>query len=264
MSYLFTVCGRAGSKGFKNKNLKSMLDVPLIYYTFAAIYVFIRKYGKEEDFQVVLNTDSDELIRLAEQQQKLNIMVIRRSEELAGDQVPKVSVIRDCLIKAERASKREFDIVVDLDLTSPLRTVEDVKNAVDKKRARPEVDVVYSVTHSRRNPYFNMVREDDGFFKKAIASNFVTRQQTPVFYDMNASIYAYKPEALKNKEAGGFFNDNADAIIMRDTAVLDIDNEMDFELMSVVADYLIKNYPEYREIFDQASQMDFVEKKSQN
>ena len=29
MNYLFTVCGRAGSKGFKNKNLKSMLGVPL-------------------------------------------------------------------------------------------------------------------------------------------------------------------------------------------------------------------------------------------
>ena len=37
MNYLFTVCGRAGSKGFKNKNLKSMLGVPLVYYNLAAI-----------------------------------------------------------------------------------------------------------------------------------------------------------------------------------------------------------------------------------
>ena len=30
---LITICGRAGSKGFKNKNLKTFLDKPLVYYT---------------------------------------------------------------------------------------------------------------------------------------------------------------------------------------------------------------------------------------
>ena len=37
MSILFTVCGRAGSKGFQSKNLKDFLGVPLVYYTLAAI-----------------------------------------------------------------------------------------------------------------------------------------------------------------------------------------------------------------------------------
>ena len=63
----------------------------------------------------------------------------------------------DSLNKAEEAFGMKFDMVVDLDITSPLRTVQDVKNAIDRKRQRPEVDVVYSVAPSRRNPYFNMV-----------------------------------------------------------------------------------------------------------
>ena len=32
---LITICGRAGSKGFKNKNLKTFLGTPLVYYTVA-------------------------------------------------------------------------------------------------------------------------------------------------------------------------------------------------------------------------------------
>ena len=30
---LITICGRAGSKGFKNKNLKTFCGHPLVYYS---------------------------------------------------------------------------------------------------------------------------------------------------------------------------------------------------------------------------------------
>ena len=37
---LITVCGRAGSKGFRNKNLKTFCGQPLVYYTLAAASLF--------------------------------------------------------------------------------------------------------------------------------------------------------------------------------------------------------------------------------
>ena len=37
---LITICGRAGSKGFKNKNLKTFLEKPLVYYTLASAFNF--------------------------------------------------------------------------------------------------------------------------------------------------------------------------------------------------------------------------------
>ena len=147
----------------------------------------------------------------------------------------------------------KFDMVVDLDITSPLRTVQDVKNAIDRKRQRPEVDVVYSVAPSRRNPYFNMVKEENGFFCKAIPSNFTTRQEAPVFYDMNASIYAYSPDALRNKEQATFFNSNCDAVVMKDTGILDIDSEEDYELMQVIAKYLFEKDEVFIEVFKKAN-----------
>lgn len=253
MNILFTLCGRAGSKGFKNKNLKMFLDIPLVYYSLAAMKLYEERHGENSSFDIVLNTDSEDLISLASVQQKaLDVHVIRREESLSGDRVPKAAVIKNCLDLMEKKTGKAFDVVVDLDITSPLRTVEDIWNAVSVKANRPDVDVVYSVTESRRNPFFNMVKQEGEYFSKAIPSDFTARQQAPVFYDMNASIYAYSPAALREKDTSVFFNDRCFATVMKDTGILDIDSEEDFELMQAIAGYFYGKYPEYGEIQEMA------------
>jgi len=253
MNILFTLCGRAGSKGVKGKNARDFLDVPLVWYSMANIALYMEKYSGEDDIKIVLNTDSEPLKGLVRRVKDVPVTIIHREENLAGDKVPKVAVILDSLNKAEEVFAHKFDMVVDLDITSPLRTVQDVKNAIDRKKQRNDVDVVYSVAPSRRNPYFNMVKEENGFFCKAIPSNFTTRQEAPVFYDMNASIYAYSPDALKNKEHATFFNSNCDAVVMADTGILDIDSEEDYELMQVIAKYLFENNEAFKETFSKVN-----------
>ena len=252
MNILFTLCGRAGSKGVKGKNARDFLDVPLVWYSMANIALYIEKYGNGDNIKVVLNTDSESLKDLVRHVNEIPVTIIHREESLAGDRVPKVAVILDSLNKAEDVFAQNFDMVVDLDITSPLRTVQDIKNAIDRKKQRNDVDVVYSVAPSRRNPYFNMVKEENGFFCKAIPSNFTTRQDAPVFYDMNASIYAYSPDALRNKEHSTFFNSGCDAVVMKDTGILDIDSEEDYELMQVIAKYLYSSESEFKSVFDKA------------
>lgn len=249
MNILFTLCGRAGSKGVKGKNARDFLDVPLVWYSMANIALYMEKYGQGNDIKVVLNTDSEPLKDLVRKVKDVPVTIIHREENLAGDKVPKVAVILDSLNKAEEVFARKFDMVVDLDITSPLRTVQDVKNAIDRKKQRNDVDVVYSVVPSRRNPYFNMVKEEKGFFSKALPSNFTTRQEAPTFYDMNASIYAYSPKALRSKDHTTFFNSNCDAVVMAETGILDIDSEEDYELMQVIARYLFKTHEDFRETF---------------
>lgn len=254
MNILFTLCGRAGSKGVKGKNARDFLDVPLVWYSMAGIRLFIdENVAVADHVDVVLNTDSCDLMNLVKQVKDLDVTIFERDESLAGDRVPKVAVILDCLTRAKTQFDVDYDMVVDLDITSPLRTVQDVKNAIDRKAQRPEVDVVYSVAPSRRNPYFNMVKEENGFFCKAIPSNFTTRQEAPVFYDMNASIYAYSSKALRAKEQATFFNSGCDAVVMADTGILDIDSEEDYELMQVIAKYLFENKQEYKQIFELAN-----------
>ena len=257
MNILFTICGRAGSKGYKNKNLKSFLGIPLVYYSIAAIALYRESdSAKESNIDVVLHTDSETLIRIVSEQEEVPIHVIHRDKSLGGDAVPKISVIKDCLIKMEEHGGKNYDMVVDLDITSPLRTVQDIETAVEKKRSRKDTDAVFSVTEARRNPYFNMVKEKQGYFLKAISSEYTARQQAPKFYDMNASIYVYSVTALKNKEPKIFFNDKCDAILMKDTGILDIDSEEDFQLMQVIAEYLFDNDNGFREIDCKAEEID--------
>ena len=64
---------------------------------------------------------------------KLNISYVKvpRKESLATDAAAKIDVIRDTLLFCETEKGVEFDIVIDLDLTSPLRSLSDIENAVD-------------------------------------------------------------------------------------------------------------------------------------
>ncbi len=252
MNILFTLCGRAGSKGVRGKNARDFLDIPLVWYSMAGIKLYIERYaGPGDHMDVVLNTDSEDLVRLAEQVDGLPVGILRRDASLAGDKVAKSAVIKDCLMRAREAFARAYDMVVDLDITSPLRTVEDIRQVIVRKAQRDDVHVVFSVTPSRRNPYFNMVKEVDGVYVRGLASNFTTRQEAPVFYDMNASIYAYSPEALLSMDNATVFS-RGDITVMFDTGILDIDSEEDYELMQVIARYLFDNQPAFGEVFLQA------------
>lgn len=246
MNILFTICGRAGSKGIKNKNLKMFCGKPLAYYSLSAIDLYLRNDEKPERYDIVVNSDSDELLELMAANSMQKIQTIKRRGKLCGDTVAKKDVILDCIDQMEQKNGCQYDAIVDLDITSPLRTVKDVANLINKHFAS-NADITYSVTTARRNPYFNQVvyTEEEGA-RKVIMTDFTARQQAPVIYDMNASLYAYKPSHLRS---GGGFNNGYQAIIeMYDTAVLDLDHENDFELMEVIADYLYKKYPEFNEI----------------
>lgn len=246
MNILFTICGRAGSKGIKNKNLKDFLGYPLVYYTVSAIDLY-RRQNPNFHSDMVLNTDSKDLIKLFQDHLKISVDVIERDSSLGLDNTPKVAVIRNSFeIMTERKSIN-YDMVVDLDITSPLRTADDLKNIIEKKQGSTS-DVVFSVTSSRRNPFFNMVKKTDNGYELVIASSFNARQEAPEIYDMNASLYAYSPPFLKTGK--GIFEGKCDAIHMIDTAVLDLDHEGDFELMEVIAEYLYKCKPMFREVRD--------------
>jgi CMP-N,N'-diacetyllegionaminic acid synthase len=244
MRILFTICGRAGSKGIKNKNLKEFLGYPLPFYTVSVIDLFI-KNNKQYNYDIVLNTDSDDLINLFKNKLMIPIHIVERESKLGEDNTPKIHVIQNSYTVLKERLKEDYDIVVDLDITSPLRTLKDLETLVDKK-LNSDADVVFSVTDSRRNPYFNMVMKTEKGYERIIKSNFNARQEAPEIFDMNASMYAYSPEFLTSGK--GIFDGKCDVIKMMDTAVLDIDHENDFELMEVIAKYLFYKHVKFQSI----------------
>lgn len=235
MNILFTICGRAGSKGIKNKNIRDFCGAPLPLYTLAAMSLY--KNNTENHVDIVLNTDSEELITIFDNNNICKVDVIRRKPELATDTVAKIDVIRNCYEEMCKSYNTDYDMVVDLDITAPLRTAEDIEKLVEEKRDT-DYDVVFSVTDSRRNPYFNMVVKTNNGYERVIKSSFNTRQEAPEIFDMNASMYAYSPSFLKENK--NIFDGRCGVIKMYDTAVLDLDHENDFVMMEIIADHLFK------------------------
>lgn len=247
MKILFTICGRAGSKGIKNKNIRNFVGKPLPYYTISAIDLFLKRTSLDIECDIVVNSDSAELLEIMERNPIRKIETINRTVDLAGDSVGKIAVINDCLLKMEDRKQCRYDMVVDLDITSPLRTVDDVEHLI-KHQKNTGADVTTSVTTSRRNPYFNQVKKTEQGYQKVIASNYTARQQAPEIFDMNASLYAYNPSFLGSGK--GVLDGYCECIEMYDTGILDLDHENDFELMEVIAQYLFKKHNEFGEVFE--------------
>ncbi|MDR2487615.1 MAG: acylneuraminate cytidylyltransferase family protein [Clostridiales Family XIII bacterium] len=250
MKILFTVCGRAGSKGVKNKNLRNFCGLPLPHYTLSAIDVYLREGagGREDACDIVANSDSEDLLALIAQSPLRKVAQIRRVPELSGDAVGKLFVVRDCLLRMEQEGGGPYDLVCDLDLTSPLRTAGDIRALVETMRGGA-FDAVFSVTEARRNPWFNMVqREEGGGYGRVLASRFQSRQEAPELFDMNASMYAFRPDFLRT--ADSLFDGFCGIVRMRDTGILDIDHEGDLEIMQAVAWYLYETDLAYAAVRD--------------
>lgn len=241
MNILITLCGRAGSRGCINKNIRLFDGYPLIYYTLATAILFKEKKD-EYKVDICVDSDSEEILSLCKNIK--DILLSRRPEEYAQDNSPKMEAIRNALNYAESVRGVEYDAIIDLDITSPLRKIEDIQNVLDKQMTLSK-DVVFSVVSSRRNPYFNMVEDNDGVIKRVLDGRFTTRQAAPKVYDMNASVYCYNRKFLNNKDNRSPLNADFDITFMPDTHIIDIDSESDFICLEILwVNYFSRYYQE--------------------
>jgi CMP-N-acetylneuraminic acid synthetase len=120
---LVVIPARGGSKGIPRKNIRLLNNKPLISYS-----IDIAKSSEYVD-DVVVTTDDSEIALLSE---KFGASVIRRSEELSGDEVPLDPVIYDAMIKKEKLAFDEYDIVITLQPTSPLLKSSTLDRAIEK------------------------------------------------------------------------------------------------------------------------------------
>lgn len=234
MNTLITICARGGSKGIPGKNVKLINGKPLIYYTLkiAEEFALINQNTK-----IYLSTDSLSIKEVVVDLpfDSINTDYIRPTH-LATDSAGKLDAIKDVLKYAEAKNNLTFDYILDLDVTSPLRTIMDIVNAFNKLKQVSDALNIFSVNPANRNPYFNMVELDnDGFAILSKNGNFLTRQSAPKVYDMNASFYIYKSRFFKMNKNSAITNKSL--IYLMDHICFDLDHPVDFLFM----DYLLQN-----------------------
>jgi CMP-N,N'-diacetyllegionaminic acid synthase len=233
MKILITICARGGSKGIPGKNIKMISNRPLITYTISTAKSLAVKY----DAKITISTDDAEIKNVAELEGIVTEYI--RPTILATDTAGKIDTIKDLLLYEESLVSFKYDYILDLDVTSPLRTVFDLEEAFKILYNKPEALNLFSVNQSARNPYFNMVEENNQGYYSLVKTNadgsVMTRQSAPRVYDLNASFYWYRRS---------FFNENLKSAITHKSLVyvmnhicFDLDHPVDFLFM----EFLIQN-----------------------
>ncbi|MDC0083059.1 acylneuraminate cytidylyltransferase family protein [Schleiferiaceae bacterium] len=233
MNILITICARGGSKGIPGKNIRNLDGIPLINYTLDLAKKVQIKYKAV----ITLSTD-DWAIKNAAKNCGITTKY-ERPFDLATDEAGKIETITHVLEYEEESRNMRFDFILDLDVTSPLRNMEDIDDAFKELMNVPEAKNLFSVNTASKNPYFNMVQQNDEGFYSLVKSNdelnVLTRQSAPKVYDMNASFYWYRRSFFENREKSVITNKSL--IFKMNHICFDLDHEVDILFM----EFLIKN-----------------------
>ena len=224
---LCVICARGGSKGVPNKNVRNLGGSPLISHTIRQ--AFASKLFEE----VAVSSDSNKILEFAKAAGAS--LLVRRPDSLASDSAGKGPSVAHCVQEVEGCKNIKFDTVVDLDVTAPLRHPNDIVQAVAKLETSGAPNL-FSVCESHRSPYFNLVeRGTDGEVKlvKPSEDRIMRRQDAPACYDMNASIYVWRRDALRTGEET-LFRPGTELFVMPKERSVDIDSEFDFELVELL------------------------------
>ncbi len=229
---LITICARGGSKGVKNKNIRLINGIPLINFTIHIAKNFIEK----KDALISISTDSDTIKKVAEDAGLFTNY--KRPKKYSGDNSGKVETINDLLLYEEKKRKVKFDYILDLDVSSPLRSLDDLEKSFKFFKKIKDANNLFSVSEANKNPYFNMVEINDKGFSilcKKPKKEILSRQISNIVYELNASFYWYRRSFFEEK-FNSVTTDNSISYNLNHIC-FDIDKEIDFLFM----DYLISN-----------------------
>ncbi len=227
MKRICSICARGGSKGVTNKNIRMLMGKPLIAHTILQ--------AKEADCfdLIVVSSDSLEILNISKEWGA--DMIVTRPEDMASDHSAKFPAIKHCVNTIEKQVHYEFDTIVDLDATSPLRSIDDIHNSLKMIENSDNSNNLVTGSPCRRSPYFNLVElNKNGFVSvsKDLNDPIIRRQDSPECFDLNASIYIWKRKAFYNNET--VISSDTSLFVMPEERSIDIDSELDFEIVTLL------------------------------
>jgi len=221
------ISARGGSKGIKNKNILKFNNTTLLGNSIAQAkkIKIIQK--------VFVSTDSRKIATLAKNYGAE--VPFMRPIRLAKDNSSEILSIRHFINFISEKLKLKPDYIVSIPTTSPLRNIQDIKKCI-LKAVKLNLDVVFSVTKSKRNPYFNMVEIKKnnklGLICKTKKKIF-NRQKAPKCYDITTVCYVFKTNfILKNSN---LFAGNIGYVEIPNIRAIDIDDQMDYEIAKFIS-----------------------------
>lgn len=225
MNIVGAVFARGNSKGIKNKNLLKFKNKTLVSHAVHQAYAskFIKK--------VFISSDNKKIIN--EAKKKKAMVPFIRPKELSTDKASHLMVWRH-FAKYLKKKNIKVDYIVDIPTTSPLRKVSDIDKCI-KLAFKKKLDMVFTITKSNRNPYFNMLEKKGKKFKlvKLSKKKIIRRQDAPKCFDLTTVCYVFKPNyILKVKN---ILSGNVDFVEIPKERAIDIDDQIDYKVASIIS-----------------------------
>ncbi|MHA1313175.1 MAG: acylneuraminate cytidylyltransferase family protein [Candidatus Helarchaeota archaeon] len=220
------ICARGKSKGFPRKNIQKLKGKPLIIHTLE----IAQKCDLIDD--IVVSTDDDEIAQVLK-----NFgydIPFKRPPELATDEISIYPVILHAIKWARQNWKKDWDLIIDLQVTSPYRLVEDIEKAI-QILVENDHDNVFSVTLAPNNPYFNLVEKNkkgEIYISKDLKNPIFRRQDAPEVYAINGSIYIWKLKTFMKNQV--LIDKNTGIYVMPRERSIDIDEEIDLRILECI------------------------------
>ena len=220
---------RGGSKGLPRKNIKPLLGKPLIAWTIEQ--ALASKYLDK----ILVSTDDSEIAKISKNYGAE--VPFMRPKELAEDNAKGIDVVLHTIDWLEENDQRkQYDLLMLLQPTSPLRKSEDIDNAIELLFLK-EAKAIVSVCEVDHHPLWANTLPENGCMKNFIRKEIMNknRQELPVYYRLNGAIYLAYCNYIK--KCRSFIGKKTFAYIMPKSRSVDIDDEIDFKLVEI----LIKN-----------------------
>lgn len=213
-SVLAVIPARGGSKGVLRKNIRIAAGKPLIAWS-----ILEAQKSKYVD-RLILSSEDEEIISIA-RQWKCDVPFIRPAE-LATDDISGIEPV----LHALRSLPEQYDYVVLLQPTSPLRIAEDIDGCI-RRCVLKDSPACVTVTEPDKSPYWMFYINDWERIVPLIQQEKIVllRQDLKNVYVLNGCVYVAEIDwLLKNKK---FITEETVAHVMPKERSIDIDTELD-------------------------------------
>ena len=219
------ITARGGSKGLPGKNIRPLCGKPLIAWTIEAG----ERASAIDD--LVLSTDSEEIVEVA-RRHGAEVPFLRPAE-LASDTASSIDVVMHALDWL-RAKGREYDLLVLLEPTSPLREAADIDAALRQMLDAGAVAIAGVCRADTVHPAF-MFRRGRGerlepFMQKSAES--LRRQDVEPLFFLEGSVYASTIPAFRERR--GFYHGDTLGYEVPKWKAPEIDDIVDFMFVEAI------------------------------
>jgi N-acylneuraminate cytidylyltransferase/CMP-N,N'-diacetyllegionaminic acid synthase len=223
---LAIIPARGGSKGLPGKNIKMLNGKPLIGWTIEQA----KNCGYIDE--IFVSTDSREIAAVGEE---FGIKISSlRPAELARDSSSSIDVILYTINLLEQ-EKEEFDIILLLEATSPLRDSEDLENALKMLVDTDGAESIVGISRTENaHPTFLVSIGERNFIRPYGKSEFIfkRRQEIDDLYFFEGSLYISYVDSLKKRKS--FYHEKTLGFEMPKYKSFEVDDIVDFKIIEAL------------------------------